>query len=268
MCIDKVKVIYFSPTGTTRKIVTDIAAGTGAETREFQSLKPGGDPISLDKNTPDLVIIGMPTYISRIPPEAAMELRKIKGNGIPVVLVAVYGNNKFGDILLEMRDIAVENGFKPVAAAAFIGEHSFSTKDMSIAGGRPDMQDSAAAKKFGRELKDLLSDRDANYADFSLDVPGAFPYREWNKLPVKPPSTDEELCVQCSRCQQVCPVNAISGKSKLITDPSLCIFCCACVKICPVSARAVIDDALLQIRERLFSNCGDRKEPEFFFGKK
>jgi ferredoxin/flavodoxin len=263
MLIKLLKLIYFSPTGTTKKVLESIVNGIAPETTEFTDLSVAGAELCFKKR-PDLVVIGVPTYISRIPPEAAKLLKKLYGNGIPVVLVAVYGNNKFGDILLEMKDIASSTGFVPVAAAAFIGEHSFSTKAKPIAAGRPDAQDIHDAGDFGKSISKKMLEYDANSANNDLKIPGNFPYRAWHKLPAQPPMTDEDLCIKCGNCKLVCPVNAISINKNVVTDSELCIFCCACVKQCPVFARKVADSKLLEIREKLYNSCPDRKIPEIF----
>ena len=262
----KITVIYYSPTGTTKKVIDGILEGIGAVETSFADLR-SSHKLEFTKSETDLVIIGMPTYISRIPPEAAIELKKIKADGIPVVIVAVYGNNKFGDILLEMSDIAKLAGLIPVAAGAFIGEHSFSSDDMPIATGRPDAADIRKAEQFGAMIKVQILDvgKNANFADFNPHIPGEFPYREWKKLPAEPPETDELICIKCGACKAVCPVDAICISDTISTDPNACIFCCACVKNCPVSARTVADPTLLDIRKRLYENCEIRREPDLYF---
>jgi ferredoxin/flavodoxin len=264
MSINLLNLIYFSPTGTTRKVLEGIASGIAPAMTEFTDLSAPGAELYLDKNQPDLAIIGMPTYAGRIPPEGAKLLKKLHSKGTPVVLAAIYGNNKFDDILLEMKDITSANGFIPVAAAAFIGEHSFSSIDKPIAAGRPDEQDMSDAKKFGESIRKKMLEYDANATNKTLKVPGNFPYREWNKIQAQPPAIDEDLCIKCGDCELACPVNAISINPKVTTDSSLCIFCCACVKQCPVSARKITDSRLLNAQERLFNSCSDRKHPETF----
>ena len=264
MSINLLNLAYFSPTGTTRKILESIATGIAPAMTEFTDLSAAGAELCFDQKQPDLAVIGMPTYASRIPPEAASLFKRLHGKGIPVVLVAVYGNNKFGDILLEMKDIAISCGFVPVAAAAFIGEHSFSTKDKPIAAGRPDLQDINDAEKFGESIRKKMLEYDANAANMTLKVPGDSPYREWHKIQSLPPATNEDLCIKCNKCELECPVNAISINQKVVTNSDLCIFCCACVKQCPVSARKITDSRLLNIRERLFNSCTERKKPEMF----
>ncbi len=48
---------------------------------------------------------------------------------------------------------------------------------------------------------------------------------------------NEETCVTCGRCIEVCPVDAISsGENTYVIDPEKCISCSECAKICPVDA--------------------------------
>ena len=263
----KLQVVYFSPTGTTKRILEGVVEGLKPDLANFADLATTQPHKIIDKGSdaPDLVLIGVPTYAGRIPPEASELLRELRGDGVPAVLVAVYGNNKFGDVLLEMKDIAKCAGMIPIAAAAFIGEHSFSTDELPIAHDRPDIADIKKARSFGFGVRREFMSDDANFADFNLYVPGDFPYREWKKLPLDPPETDAELCIQCGKCKAVCPVDAICLCEPIKTDPDLCIFCAACVKVCQVSARQMTDQKLIAIRERLHNNCSTRKNPEFFF---
>ena len=264
MLINSLKLIYFSPTGTSKKVLEAVAEGIAPESIEHIDLTVSGSDLQLQKDQNDLVVIGMPTYASRIPPEAAELLEKIHADAIPAVLVAVYGNNRFGDVLLEMKNIAISSGFTVIGAAAFIGEHSFSVKGKEIAAGRPDAQDINDACNFGKAVRQKLLNENEASSNHDLYVPGDFPYREWNKLPSQPPRTDEASCIKCNRCESACPVNAISVKQEVVTKPELCIFCSACVKQCPNEARSFTDLIILEIRERLYSSCSDRKSPEVF----
>lgn len=50
-----------------------------------------------------------------------------------------------------------ERGFNPVAAGAFVSEHSYSTGETPIAAGRPDADDMKAAEEFGRQVGEKLA---------------------------------------------------------------------------------------------------------------
>ena len=105
----RVVMAYFSPTHTTQKVVRAIAEGTGiGEVVEVDMTC--GDCGGFEAAEGDIVILGGPVYSSRIPSAAAERLSRIKGKGQPAVCVAVYGNNKFGDALIELADIAENRG--------------------------------------------------------------------------------------------------------------------------------------------------------------
>ena len=75
----------------------------------------------------------MPVYEEKIPEIIYSFLTNLIGNKKQVVLVGVYGNIGDGIVLNELDFIAKNSGFKVVAAGSFIGEHSFSTKEIPIA---------------------------------------------------------------------------------------------------------------------------------------
>lgn len=262
----KVRLIYFSPTGTTRRVLEAIASGmdpdvvttTNLTVRAFLSTHVD---IALDEFT----LIGAPVYVSRIPEEMRDRFKKISGNGSTAAIVAVYGNNKYGDALVELLDLAKDAEFNPVAGATFIGEHSFSSENRGIADGRPDPDDVAIAKRFGRELREKLDAGEFAKGSVDLAVPGHRPYVDRKSIPATPPTTNTSICLKCGNCGEVCPVDAISiGVDGAATDPTLCVYCCACVKECSIGARVLSDPKLNQIADRLHRDCAERKEPELF----
>jgi hypothetical protein len=125
MDINAAKLIYFSPTQTTRKIIEGISQGLQFANLEHVNLTlPAAETQKFPVFSDDLALIGSPVYSGRLPAVAISRFRKLKGNGAPAVIVVVYGNRAYEDALLELRDVALEAGFKPIAAGAFIGEHS------------------------------------------------------------------------------------------------------------------------------------------------
>lgn len=124
------------------------------------------------------IILGAPVYAGRLAPEAVRRLRRIqvpRGIIIPTVLTVTYGNRDYEDALVEIYDLAVELGLSPVAAGAFIGEHSYSTPALPIAEGRPDSLDLADARIFGGQCRRKLETSGA-FAPFHIK--GNRPYKE------------------------------------------------------------------------------------------
>ena len=252
-------VVFFSPTRTSERVVRAIAEGIGMERRIETDLTVDLDDSPIEINN-SLTILAVPVYGGRVAPVAAQRMRRLKSNGSPVILVAVYGNRDYEDALVELRDIAVEAGFKPLSAGAFIGEHSFSTAQYPTAVGRPDDNDLDVARKFGTDSAKKINEAGDALSD--LVIKGNVPYKDLKpSQPVSPVSTDD--CSGCGSCIDVCPTHAIEMNEScdgVVTDAQLCIKCCACVKTCPISAR-VFDTPFSAI---LFEKCSARREPELF----
>ena len=238
--INSVKLIFFSPTRTTQKIIHGISLGfAGANTETIDLTLPDGEGSGQQVVKGDLALIGAPVYGGRLPAVAASRLKRIEGNGVPAVVVVVYGNRAYEDALLELRDVVLDTGFKPIAAGAFIGEHSYSAHATPIAVGRPDTRDLEVAQSFGHMINEkLMREREQGSLDV-ISVPGNRPYKELRMLSDIAPVTDEVLCKRCMECVAVCPTGAIRADDPTITERDLCLRCCACVKVCSEGARAI-----------------------------
>jgi ferredoxin/protein involved in ribonucleotide reduction len=263
MDIRSTKIVFFSPTETTARIVNRIAQGIRSETVSEIDLTP---PEARSQETiqirDEFTIIGTPVYAGRVPPEAVRRLRGIKGNNTPAAIVVVYGNREYEDALLELSDIAIRLGFRPIAGGTFIGEHSYHSETTPIAPGRPDDRDMEKAKRFGELIREKMN-RLQTLDDLpALKLPGNFPYKKWDHPSEIAPVTLETLCILCGECASVCPTAAITVGDSVITQKNDCIHCSACVKRCPTDARRWESAFIGKIRKWLIDNCRQRKEPE------
>jgi ferredoxin len=269
MDIDSLQLVYFSPTGTTQKVLENIAAGMKLDRVEQHNLTIPGAAKSEDAAaTGGLTIIGAPVYGGRLPLEAVRRFGGLSGKGMPAVVVAVYGNRDYEDALLELKILTESAGFRPVAGGVFLGEHSYSTQDMPIAAGRPDATDVNQAQEFGKKIRELLAAVDSVNDLSPLQVPGNFPLKERGEPPKIAPLTDETLCTKCELCIPVCPTQSITLDDTVQTDPNTCIRCCACIKACPPKALYFDDPGMRQITQRLYTTCTTRKEPEMYLSRR
>ena len=269
MPIKKLKMLYFSPTGTTKKIIETIASSIQYEKQETIDFtkKKIRENTNADFSG-DLVIIGSPVYYGRIPNEVTDYLSKIHVVNVHAILVVVYGNREYEDSLKELYDTTCAAGFIPIACAAFIGEHSYSSEILPMAHGRPDEMDLEKAILFGvtiqNELDFLIKHDNIN----KISIYGSSDYRNkaMPKYPVAP-DTLKEQCTMCKRCVEICPVGAVSidNQSDIKTDMNLCILCFACVKNCPSHARGIDNTLWSQAMELLQKKCLERKEPEVYY---
>lgn len=252
--------IFFSPTGTTKKVANAIADGLNFKQIVSINLNDEDKIEEVEFTKDDMVIIGVPVYAGRVPLMAINRLQKFKANKTKAILVAVYGNRHYDDALLELKNISIELGFSPVAAAVFIGEHSFSSSEYPIAEGRPNFEDLKMAKNFGKSIKDKGNEIK------EIEVPGNFPYKERPEKFIVKPKINQKLCNKCYGCKDICSVNAISIlEDQIEINEKLCIYCHACVRFCPESALKIDDEIIIEFSKKLHNFFKIPRDPELFF---
>ena len=265
MEINSVRLVYFSPTGTSKRVAEAIAKGIQVSCEHVDLTPPTARTQEFERLSDELAVIAAPVYAGRIPSEAVYRLRRISANDTPAVLVAVYGNRLYEDALVELQDLAIELGFRPVAGGAFIGEHSYSTAEVPTAHGRPDADDVEKAIEFSRKIVEKMSGICGPRDIPPLELPGNRPYREGMRDTSEPvePITKEELCIKSGKCAEVCPTSSITVSDVVTTKGDTCIWCCACVKNCPSGAR-VMSPILQKASRWLNTNFSERREPETY----
>lgn len=257
--------IYFSPTNTTQKTVLRITDGIKKSLEETKIYEinltfPWGREHELNLERDDVLILGLPVYGGRIPSFLDNNLNKIKGDNTLAIITAVYGNRDYDDALIEMKNILKSNGFITIAAGAFIGEHSYSTK---IATNRPDAKDLMIIDDFSKKIVGKIVNIKNGFKAEEISVKGNYPYKERSPvLNIAPIPTGN--CSKCGACASICPTQAISKLNPCDVDASKCIKCCACIKKCPESKRHFDNEFMTNITNMLEKNFTERKEPEIF----
>ena len=143
--------IYFSPTGGTKKAADIIAKGIGAPVTRVDMIKQVKALKELAFEKDDLCVIAVPSYGGRVPTPAAVDLKRLKGNGAKAVLTVVFGNRAIDDTLTELQDVLTEDGFICLAGIEAVAEHSLMHQ---FAAGRPDKKDEKVLTGFAKEIKE------------------------------------------------------------------------------------------------------------------
>ncbi|MDO4545147.1 MAG: 4Fe-4S binding protein, partial [Bacillota bacterium] len=262
----KIRAMYFSGTNTTAKVTTDVAyrmwqnmdktehkigvSGATddkinyvkAENVNFTPLAAREKRYVFDEN--DILVFGTPVIAGRVPNVLLKFLDTLEGGGAMAVPVVLYGNRNFDDALMELRNILEAKGFHTVAAAAFIGEHSFSK---TLAAGRPDIEDMNVAAKFADRVSEkilsIIKDNDGDNEKIRQALMAAGPIKVDGQEPLRPyyqpqdrkgnpinilkvkPKVDREKCTGCGMCVDACPMGSIKAEAPGHVD-GICIKCC------------------------------------------
>ena len=269
--IETVQCVYFSPTGTTRRTVEAIAEGTGLRIANPINLTlPAPREVFDGSTTGDLLIVGVPVYSGTIPSHPLEPLHRLTGDGGCAVPVAVYGVRSAEDTVGQLSGLLRTRGFRILAAANFVAEHSYSYDKLPLGLGRPDEGDLEIAREFGGKIAEKL---DTNSDELPLESKplknGENYQRKREDWPEnrRPGSTtrvsdyDEEKCAKCDSCVESCPSGAIDPDTYDIDDPE-CTRCFACTRVCSNGVRRI------QLSPRAMTFFTDllnkKKEPEIF----
>lgn len=260
MRLTTIHLVYFSATFTTRKIARMLAETFGLPVIQHDITREAPDEdIVLDKPG-DLLIAGVPVYAGRVPALASDALRRFKGHGTPAIAVCVYGNRDYDDALLELKDIIEDNGFKTIAAGAFVAQHSIFPQ---VGNGRPDTKDELQIKRFAHECQEKLASVEDPSALSEPKVKGHKPYKKPQGVPLHPEG-DADTCTRCGTCAKECPTHAIPLEKPYKTDGKRCISCGHCIAICPQRSRRYTG-LLYKTFGGIFAKSNSkRKEPEWF----
>ncbi len=273
--IKRICVLYYSATGTTKKIAETLAGslkteiGTEVLKESFDVSLPNAREEIYSFGEEDLLICGFPVYAGRVPNLLLPFVKNnIKGDKTPAISIVTFGNRNFDDALIELKMSLEASGFISVAAGAFSCEHSFST---ILGGGRPDDKDLEEVRLLAKKAAEKLEKGsvDTFEVDGNPELPAYYTPRDRhgvaiNILKVKP-KTDLDKCINCGHCAEVCTMGSINREniSEIIGK---CTKCGACVKGCPTEAKYYDDEGYLYHKSELEEMyAGTRKENSVFY---
>lgn len=250
----KIYAIYFSPTKGTETIVKIIAKEFGNYNEIDLCRKDLNSDFTFHKD--DICIVGVPSYGGRVPSIALERMKNFNGNCSKTILIVSYGNRAYDDTLMELQNYLTARNFECIAAISAIAQHSIINQ---FANGRPDETDKKQLIQFVEQISKKLN---APTTHKLLTLPGNYPYKEYNGIPLKPATNRH--CTKCGLCAKQCPVAAIPTETPNKTNKKVCISCMRCVTICPKNSRTVSKIKLKLATFKMKKSCLARKENELF----
>lgn len=251
--------IYFSAKGTVKLYAEMVGRKIDAKVQEINWLNPDNRR-NVDIPKEDALLFTMPVYGGFIPKDCLSGIDGLTGHGTPAIIQAIYGNRHYDYALIQMKEQLEKQGFSVIAAGAFVAEHSIFP---TVAAGRPDEKDKAAADEFALGCRDLLANR-AKWEGKVLEVPGKTDYDtdSFKGVPFQPDG--DESCVGCGQCVEICPRQAILPENPRLTLHEQCISCGACIRVCPTGARNYHGEPYQAARAGFEAGCAVYREPEFY----
>lgn len=237
--------ISFSPTRSAYKIGERVVKSTGLTISPSIDLTRPEIRAKFDGTVQgNVIVVSTAVYEGSIPSMILEPLNKLQGQGRWAVPIAVYGSRSPEECVNEMSGLLRKQGFKILAAANFVAEHSYATDEAPAGRGRPTAQDLATAEEFGKKIAEKIEAGPQEIPLESKPLKNGENYtrKEWTEKGVKKhipkPEHDDAKCTQCNSCVNACPMAAIDPETYEAHDET-CIRCSACVKICPENANAI-----------------------------
>lgn len=270
-----ISLVYFSPTGSTSRILKEITAGlsmpvvqnidlTRPETREYKEHIIVGD----------ILLLGVPVYKRTVPGVVRSVISKLQIKGKYIILVAVYGGISAGNALKDLSEMIDLHNNRLFAAAEFVSSHSFLLQDIPESYYRPDELDIGTARDFGYRMRNILESREKSGNKLfrekqDISLPKNKKKKIADLLPKRSPGKQisikrntEKQCRHCLLCVNCCPVTAINAVSFTI-DTDKCFNCSACVQKCPQQVWYTVRSRKLSLF-LLKESESDRKFPRIY----
>ncbi len=207
--INKIIGLYYSPIGGTRMMTEKIVRDLADKLCDYSPEKIGFDCYDLEDNSiadlhlneENIVVIGTPVYMGKIPMPAAKALHEIKGNNVMTLVSVSYGGRSYGNALFELQHCAEDVGFKVIGAGAFmifckslLSEKQFKAPAIDVAS-LAEFEDAASSKikrLAGSEVKTL------KIKPAPIEAPGHMPVHLVSKYSAGAAAAAEKICERLS----------------------------------------------------------------------
>jgi len=244
-------VVYFSPAGSTRLVANAIQRRLAEQGHQVVLLDlRAKNRAAVEKTAyvrhPYCLWIGSPVYCDHAVPLVTdfiegLALASPRSYAVPFV---TWGGVTSGLSLSEMAGQLQKKNFIPLAAAKVLAVHSSMWRvPRPLASGHPDPEDLTQISllvdevigKLKREEVVPLDLKVLDYLSPALRADAVSKSLAAAKAAMPPLAVDEQRCLQCGDCAEMCPVAAI-GLTPFPRIADVCVLCLQCVRVCPQEA--------------------------------
>jgi len=243
-------ILYWSLTGTTRRVAESIAQGLRAEGADcsLHDLRQG---VPADVADHDVIGIGFPTHWFRPPTpvtDAIAVLGRLEGHS--VFAFCLHGTYR-GAALARARTALARTGGTELGAFACHGEgrfYPYARLGWGFSPGHPDSRDLEGARAFGQGMASAHDTaRSGGVIPAPPPDPLTHPMYAIERAAAAPWLTrtvywrlfraDPDRCTRCGKCARKCPTNAIAWRrGEVPTWSRDCVLCLNCRATCPEEA--------------------------------
>lgn len=275
------RILFLSPTGSTRKAALNIAEclgslGAACKTTDLSHFLRRG--AAFPEPPPGACLwIGSPVYCDHALPQVMACIDGLPaGGGRCAVPFVTWGGVCSGTALAEMGRTLAGKGYTLLGAAKVMAEHASLWRYPEPLGqGRPHEDDLELVRELASAVHARLEAIAAGRPVEALD-PAALDYQpEHNKAKAasaslamakrhsRPLDADPSRCKACGLCVDICPV----GERRMAEFPVAgegCILCKSCVRCCPEEAIHWDSAGLLDKLTAMAVECGENPETRVF----
>lgn len=236
----KADILFFSPTGNTRKVCKIIK--NALETLQYEvdlidlTYPAARKNFSEGLHSGDVLIVASPVYahsaikiLIDIIKEATLKYEK-------AVAVSTHGGISGGNAVKDLIKLLKHKNIPCIAAAEIPMPHHFALAGIKNLTDEKTYEYSTAITAF-IEKAVIKNKDDVIKLKFAFHAGSYFPQDLMTNIAVHSPKVEHNLCKSCRACLEVCPTGAI--RKDYTTVQKNCIRCAACIKVCPVKARKI-----------------------------
>jgi len=273
-------IVYFSPAGSTRLIAETIHRRLTEHGQEVVLIDLSAKNRTTAEKTnlvdpPCCLWIGSPVYCDHAVPLVTSFIHRLpfsslKSYAVPFV---TWGGVTSGLSLLEMAGQLQEKNFIPLAAAKVLAVHSSMwCASQPLASGHPDKEDLTQINLLVDEVIRTLKMEEVvpldmtvlDYLSPALRADAVSKNLKAVKAAMPPLAVNEQCCLQCGECAEICPVAAITlSPFPILADN--CVLCLQCVRSCPQEAFIFNGDTVATRIAAMADHSDEEKVTKIFF---